>query len=90
MNKNLSRIHVCEVTSSPRMADSSSSHTVDSVIRGHHIYMYKAVWTPYIGEELCLEQEHGNYHSLSGNCKFFPCSFLGRSLYSLLFQTFQG
>ena len=43
------------------MAESSSSYfTVDSVIRGHHIY--KDVWTPYVGEELSLEQEHGNSH----------------------------
>ena len=50
------------------MADSSSSNNgrfklkpyVDSVIRGHHIY--KAVWTPYIGEKLSLELEHGTSH----------------------------
>ena len=44
-----------------RMAVSSTSYlTVDSVIHGHHVY--KAVWTPYVGEELSLEQERGNSH----------------------------
>ena len=37
-----------------------SSFTVDSVIRGHHVY--KDIWTPYVGEELFLEQEQGNQH----------------------------
>ena len=34
--------------------------TVDSVIRGHHVY--KHIWTPYVGEELLLDQEQGNQH----------------------------
>ena len=43
------------------MAESSSSYfTVDSVIRAHHIY--KDVWSPCVGEELSLEQEHENSH----------------------------
>ena len=28
------------------------------VVRGFHVY--KAVWTPVIGEELSTEREHGN------------------------------
>lgn len=58
-------VHV--VTSSTKliMADSSSSLTVDSVIHGHHVY--KAVWTPFVGEELSLEQEHGNRHDFFCN-----------------------
>lgn len=31
-----------------------------NVVRGHHIY--KASWTPIIGEELLLEKEDGNQH----------------------------
>lgn len=33
---------------------------VDSVVRGHHVY--KSIWTPVLGEELLVEQEHGNEH----------------------------
>lgn len=45
------------------MAGSISSQEVcyfiqESVIRGHHIY--KHVWTPFVGEELELDQEFGN------------------------------
>ncbi len=42
-------------------AMASSDHqvfTIDSVIRGLHVY--KHVWTPVEGEELVLEQEHHN------------------------------
>ena len=47
------------------MAHSSSQElldefTLDSVIRGHHIY--KEIWTPFVGEELTLNQENGNSH----------------------------
>lgn len=34
------------------------SYTFESVIRGHHVY--KAVWTPRIGETLSLAKEDGN------------------------------
>ena len=45
------------------MAESSSSYfTVDSVVHVHVHHIYKDVWTPYVGEELSLEQEHGNSH----------------------------
>ena len=30
----------------------------DSVIRGHHIY--KDIWTPFVSEILCVEQEAHN------------------------------
>ena len=46
------------------MAHSSSQElhefTLDSVIRGHHVY--KDIWTPFVGEELTLNQENGNSH----------------------------
>ena len=32
----------------------------ESVVRGHHVY--KAVWTPLIGEELPIFPEPGNVH----------------------------
>ena len=31
-----------------------------SVVRGHHVY--KAHWTPFIGEELAVAEEAGNGH----------------------------
>ena len=34
--------------------------TLDSVIRGHHVY--KSVWTPAIGEVLPAQVEEGNSH----------------------------
>ena len=52
---------VAEPTRS-EMAGVSYSHNHESVIRGHHIY--KAVWTPVVGEVLVLEQEIGNSHDL--------------------------
>ena len=43
------------------MAGLCYSHDHESVIRGHHIY--KAVWTPVIGEVLTLKQKLGNSHN---------------------------
>lgn len=34
-----------------------------SYITGHHVY--KFVWTPFIGEELCLEAKDSNQHDKS-------------------------
>ena len=39
---------------------------VESVVRGHHVY--KAVWTPVIGEELLLEAEDDNVHDKYAVC----------------------
>ena len=33
---------------------------IQSTVRGHHIY--KAIWTPVIGEELTVVPEEGNDH----------------------------
>ena len=38
------------------MAD--SGFQLEGVVRGHHIY--KSVWTPFIGEDLSLQQEPDN------------------------------
>lgn len=38
----------------------STVYTQEGVIRGHHIY--KRIWTPFIGEELSLQQERTNRH----------------------------
>ena len=38
------------------------SYYHESVIRSHHVY--KAIWTPVIGEVLNLQQEIGNSHDL--------------------------
>ena len=37
-----------------------SAYEKKSVVRGHHVY--KASWTPTIGEELPVEREDGNQH----------------------------
>ena len=37
-----------------------SSIEKESVVRGHHVY--KAIWTPVIGEELSLRAEDNNEH----------------------------
>ena len=37
---------------------SSTTLSLSSVIRGHHVY--KTIWTPYIGEELVLASEESN------------------------------
>ena len=37
-------------------------HTLNSVVRGHHIY--KDIWTPMIGEELVCRWEVGNIYDL--------------------------
>ena len=47
------------------MAASQDSHALssfvkESVVRGHHVY--KAVWTPVIGELLSLRAEDNNEH----------------------------
>ena len=41
------------------MAESEEC-TLESVIRGHHIY--KRIWRPLVGEVLTLEREEGNTH----------------------------
>ncbi len=33
-------------------------HTLDSVVRGHHVY--KRIWTPTVGEQLQLRPEEDN------------------------------
>ena len=49
------------------MADSSSTassavYSMDSVVRGHHVY--KEIWTSFIGEELSCKGEVGNIHDM--------------------------
>ena len=39
-------------------AASMFKHTVDSAIRGFHIY--RSAWTPVLHEQLTASQEHGN------------------------------
>ena len=33
---------------------------IESTVRGHHVY--KAAWSPYIGEELPVQREVNNIH----------------------------
>ena len=35
-------------------------YTIESVIRGHHVY--KSIWHPILGEQLTLEREDSNSH----------------------------
>ena len=41
-------------------APGMSSFSIESMVRGHHIY--KDMWCPHIGEELTCQQERHNYH----------------------------
>ncbi len=49
---------------------------LDSVVRGHHIY--KGAWTPFVGEELPLQREHGNSHDAFAVTIKIYASFVGR------------
>ena len=39
-------------------ADGVRVHTLESVVRGHHVY--KRIWTPLVGEQLVLKYEEDN------------------------------
>ena len=39
-------------------ASDASTFSLESVVRGHHVY--KRVWTPFIGEQLTLKHEEDN------------------------------
>ena len=38
----------------------ATSFRIESTVRGHHVY--KALWSPYIGEELPVQCEVNNIH----------------------------
>ena len=38
----------------------ATSFRIESTVRGHHVY--KALWSPYIGEELSVQCEVNNIH----------------------------
>jgi len=40
----------------------STQYTMDSVVRGHHVY--KEIWTSFIGEELFCKGEADNIHDI--------------------------
>ena len=47
--------------------DSSYRFRMDSVIRRHiyiYIYIYKDIWTSFVGEELQCQREVGNIHDI--------------------------
>ena len=53
--------HVCVQRNSKAMANQSADgdvYTLESVVRGHHIY--KCIWTPRVGEHLLLKLEESN------------------------------
>ena len=44
------------------MDSSSTTYSMGSVVRGHHVY--KEIWTSFIGEELSCQREDGNIHDM--------------------------
>ena len=56
------------------MAERQAS-TLESVIRGRHIY--KQIWRPLIGEILTLEREKGNNHDKFAVSLLKHTTFLG-------------
>ena len=36
----------------------------NSCIRGHHVHVYKSIWTPFLEEQLSCQREHGNIEDL--------------------------
>ena len=44
----------------PRSQHEMEEYTMESVVRGHHVY--KSIWYPLLGEQLRLEIEEGNGH----------------------------
>ena len=52
------------------------SYSHESVIRGHHVY--KAIWTPVVGEILNLQQEIGNSHDLFATTVKKGATIVGR------------
>ena len=44
------------------MATQEAEHSLESIIRRHH--MYKYIWTPCLGERLSLHANMGNAHEL--------------------------
>ena len=53
------KIKLCGTSAITSMAESEEC-TLESVIRGHHIY--KRIWRSLVGEVLTLEREEGNTH----------------------------
>ena len=47
-------------TCQDRLKIMMEKYTLESVIRGHHIY--KSIWQPILGEQLTLERKEGNSH----------------------------
>ena len=47
--------YLCEMVTAPAFS-CDETYSLDSVIRGH--YVFKHVWTPFVGEILTLTQEH--------------------------------
>ena len=39
-------------------AESMEFHTLESTVRGHHVY--KAIWTPVVGQVLHVQSEDSN------------------------------
>ena len=50
--------------------------TVESVVRGHHIY--KQVWTPVVGEELTLAREYHNLYDCYATTVNKDAAIVGR------------
>ena len=44
------------------------SFRIESIVCGHHVY--KAMWSPYIGEELLVECEVNNIYDAGLRCSY--------------------
>ena len=55
-----SKVHVYIKTQLQKHSTQNSWYRIESTVRGHHVY--KASWSPYIGEELPVQREVKNIH----------------------------
>jgi len=55
-----SKVHVYIRTQLQKHSTQNSWCRIESTVRGHHIY--KASWSPYIGEELTVQRKVNNIH----------------------------
>ena len=64
---------------------SMDSATLESCVRGHHIY--KAVWSPFVGEELvCLKEDNNSHDHCLCVEEYYNCwPYQGRFLLPVLF-----
>ena len=60
--KNSGRCFRCFLKTARSTWQNVKASTLESVIRGRHIYKRRLLWRPLVGEILTLEQEEDNNH----------------------------